>query len=44
MGGKKYFYWIGQLHFNMGNEVLYLKHHGKNWPKWARDEYMRAIT
>jgi len=42
--GKGYFYWLGQLHFNRGDEILYLEYHGKNWPNWAKSAYMRAIT
>ncbi len=42
--GKGYFYWLGQLHFNRGDEILYLEYQGKNWPNWAKSAYMRAIT
>lgn len=44
MGGKKYFAWLGQIHFDRGTELLYYNQHGKKWPRWAKAAYFEAIT
>ena len=44
LSGKKYFYWLGQIHFEQGTEMMYWNMNKSKWPKWAKNAYWSAIT